>query len=126
MPTTDLRITQPHQLWEIVRQADQVRRIKLDLPQLPDDRRALTEHRLAQLIRPCGCTEGAIAMLISIPFAFTVYQWGLPPEAALGLRLSSALAVVVGASLIGKAIGIFRGKRALHDYVQRLFTEVQS
>ncbi|WP_108813823.1 hypothetical protein [Loktanella sp. Alg231-35] len=126
MAQVDLHITQPHQLWEVVRQTNRIRRIKLDLPHLPAEQRALTEHRLAQLIRPCGCTEGAIAMLISIPVALTLFHWGWPPDAALGVPLSSALAVVVGASLIGKAIGIFRGKRALHSYVQRLFTEIQT
>ncbi len=126
MTPIDLRITQPHQLWEVIRQANRIRRIKLDLPQLPDNRRALTEHRLAQLIRPCGCTEGAIAMLISIPLAFIVFQWGWPPDTAFGLPVSSAIAMVVCASLIGKAIGIFRGKRALQNYVQRLLSEMQT
>lgn len=126
MATIDLHITRPDQLWGIVRHDRTIRRIKLDLPELPHDQQALTEHRLAQLARPCGCTEGAIAMLIALPVAYAVFRWGWPPDTTFGLRFSSAMALAVAACLIGKGIGIYRGRRALQRYVQRIFAETQN
>ncbi len=94
-------------------------RIRLDLPGLAEPARSIAEQRLASALSACGCTEGAVALLITLGPAAGLAFWSpwsgafLPPWALFA-------ALLVAASLAGKALGLLRARRRLKSEIARI------
>lgn len=88
-----------------------VRRIEVAMAGLDDEVRALTQQRLAAVLGACGCTEGAVGLLLMLPVVGSLAVAHLLPSGWAGIGL--ALALVVGGSLSGKLVGLYRAHQAL-------------
>lgn len=88
-------------------------RLKLALPGLRPLDRAQAEARLARRLSACGCNEGAVALLVSLPVAAVLAGWLAEGAARWAWGLGG---VVLGAAL-GKALGLWRARAALRAEV---------
>lgn len=63
-------------------------------------------RRLAKLRSECGCTAGAVALLVAVG-AYVIYSaWLDPLNRSLGERAIIGVGIGLGAMLIGKILGI--------------------
>ncbi|WP_137703051.1 hypothetical protein [Marimonas lutisalis] len=118
MATADIHIRRAADLDRLRRPPRPPFRIRLDLPGLSEEDRALTEARLARLAAPCGCTEGAIGLLAGLLPAALVWM-GTVQMATLA-RTGLTLGVVVLAMLAGKLVGLARARLRLGRELERL------
>jgi hypothetical protein len=98
-------------------------RLSLVLPGLAEPARSLWETRLATQLSACGCSEGAIGLVIGLVPA-TALAFG--PHLAPGgwARWGVFLAVLVLASLGGKCVGLARARRRMRQEVDRLLAQL--
>jgi hypothetical protein len=122
-PDGHLVIRQVADLPDVLRLKRQIRRLELALPGLDAGERAAAEVRLAARLGACGCTEGAIGLLVALP----VVSW-LMVAGPLGpfMRLGVCVSVVVVGALLGKAVGMIRARTALQIEVTRIQSQLKA
>jgi hypothetical protein len=108
-----ITINTPSDFGALLRPTMGQRQIKVNLPVLDPAQSAQLQDRLARLASPCGCTEGAIGLLLALLPAGYLWLVALPPEWSGWQHGILALGFAITGSLIGKAIGILRGRRKL-------------
>lgn len=119
MVPVDLHITRPEQLQQVLALQFRVRLIKLDLPGIDAGIQARIEHRLASMVRPCGCTEGAIAMTIALMLVVGLAWLGWPEFESRMMYWFIGISTVVSAALVGRGVGVLRGRAALRHFVEQ-------
>lgn len=85
----------------------------------PEQARAW-ERQLNSLQRACGCEAAGIGLAIGAVIAFA-WWWLTDADVATGVAVTRSVALVFGAAIIGKVIGLWRAERRL----QRLVTEIR-
>jgi len=97
------------------------RRVCLALPALPAARRVGLERRLNRHLRACGCETGAVLALLAL-LAVTG-EVGLSAHLpATAAEIVGRIAVILGAALAGKLVGLAASRLAL----RRLLREIAS
>ena len=98
-------------------------RLSLVLPGLTEPERSLWETRLAALLSACGCSEGAIGLVIGlVPATTLAFAPDLAPDG--WARWGVFLAVLVLSSLGGKCLGLARARRQMRQEVDRLLAHL--
>jgi hypothetical protein len=95
-------------------------RLKLEVPGLDPAARAEAETRLARRLSACGCNEGAVALILSLPVAAGA-------GAALGGGWGAwgvGLGITAGAAALGKLIGLARARAALRRDVDVILARI--
>jgi hypothetical protein len=110
-----LVISQAEDLGRLIAARGQIRSVELAVAGVDPVDRERVQARLAALTGACGCTEGAIGLLASLPVAVLVYPT---------LGLGQSLAVVVAAALLGKGFGLLRAWWVLRVEIARVRSRV--
>jgi hypothetical protein len=98
-------------------------RLSLVLPGLAEPERTLWEARLAALLSACGCSEGAIGLVIGlVPATALAFGLHLAPDG--WARWGVFLTVLVLASFGGKYVGLARARRRMREEVDRLLAHL--
>ena len=92
--------------------------LRLTLPDLATETREETEARLASRLSACGCTEGAVGLMLGLIPALVVAD--SQPDATTLTRWGLGLAVVVAAMLAGKLVGHLRAKAGLRAEIEAI------
>lgn len=100
-------------------------RIDLRFNQLSLKEQAAWRERLAGLERECGCGVGSIVSVTGVAiYCLAIYTHLLPNNKSLWVRILVGFLVLLGAGLVGKALGIWLARRkrdrALGDLEKRL------
>lgn len=114
-----LVVRQLSDLGEVLRLKRKIRRLELALPELDPRERAMAEARLARQLGACGCTEGAVGLMIGLSFgiAFAVLD-------APGFRdWALILMITCCGAAMGKVFGLWRARKGLKAEIARLQTE---
>lgn len=86
--------------------------LSLSLAGLKEPDRTLTEARLAALLSACGCTQGAIALILALPFAVWLICFSRISSGGM-LQWGLGFGVLIAASVIGKLVGLARARQVL-------------